>query len=285
MRKYFNYQVKKNIIVQHLITIEALDTSPNFSYPEETHEFYEFVYTDIGTINCALADRLINLEQGDFLLIPPKIKHSYKSIKGKAASIFIVCFQCTSEFLNILENKVRLSPELKTLLSEIVQEAKSAFHFPFNRKLKLLSSPLFGAQQLVENKLEELLICLIRNELNENNNIKLVMSTMELENHLVSDIVTLLKDHIYARINLEGISKQLFYSKTYLNNIFQKNVGYTIMQYYTELKIQEAKKLLRENVSSVDIADKLHFESATYFTKVFKKHTKMTPSQYKKTIL
>ena len=242
MRKYFNYQVKKNIIVQHLITIEALDTSPNFSYPEETHEFYEFVYTDIGTINCALADRLINLEQGDFLLIPPKIKHSYKSIKGKAASIFIVCFQCTSEFLNILENKVRLSPELKTLLSEIVQEAKSAFHFPFNRKLKLLSSPLFGAQQLVENKLEELLICLIRNELNENNNIKLVMSTTELENHLVNDIVTLLKDNIYARINLEDISKQLFYSKTYLNNIFQKNVGYTIMQYYTELKIQEAKK-------------------------------------------
>ena len=57
------------------------------------------------------------------------------------------------------------------------------------------------------------------------------------------------------------------------------------MQYYTELKIQEAKKLLRENVSSVDIADKLHFESATYFTKVFKKHAKMTPSQYKKTIL
>ena len=151
--------------------------------------------------------------------------------------------------------------------------------------MKLLSSPLFGAQQLVENKLEELLICLIRNELNENNNIKLVMSTTELENHLVNDIVTLLKDNIYARINLEDISRQLFYSKTYLNNIFQKNVGYTIMQYYTELKIQEAKKLLRENVSSADIADKLHFESATYFTKVFKKHAKMTPSQYKKTIL
>lgn len=285
MRKYFNYQVKKNIIVQHLITIESLDTSPTFSYPEETHEFYEFVYTDIGTINCAFANKLINLEQGDFLLIPPKTQHSYKSIKGKAAAVFIVCFQCNSEYLNILDKKIKLSSEMKTLLSEIVKEAKSAFQFPFNRKLKPLSSPLFGSQQLVENKLEELLICLIRNELNENNNIKLVMSTTELENHLVNDIITLLKENIYARITLEDISKQTFYSKTYLNSIFQKNVGNTIIQYYTELKIQEAKKLLRENVSATTIADKLNFESATYFTKVFKKYVKMTPSQYKKTIL
>ena len=285
MRKYFNYQVKKTVIVQNLITIEAIETSPTFSYPEEKHEFYEVVYTDSGTINCAFNDKLINLKQGDLLLIPPKTVHSYKAIVNKSASIFIMCFRCTSDFLNIFENKIKLSNDQKSLLAEIVKEAKSAFHFPFNKKLKQLSSPLFGAQQLIENKLEELLINLIRNELNQNNNIKLVMSTTELENNLVKDIVAFLKENVYGRISLEDISRQTFYSKTYLNKIFQKSLGYTIMQYYTELKIQEAKKLLREGVSSNDIAYKLNFDSPTYFTKVFKRLVKLTPSQYRKTLL
>ncbi len=285
MRKYFNYQVKKTVIVQNLITIEAIETSPTFSYPEEKHEFYEVVYTDSGTINCAFNEKLINLKQGDLLLIPPKTVHSYKAIIDKSASIFIVCFRCTSDFLNIFENKIKLSNDQKSLLAEIIKEAKSALHFPFNKKLKQLSSPLFGAQQLIENKLEELLINLIRNELNINNNIKLVMSTTELENNLVKDIVAFLKENLYGRISLEDISRQTFYSKTYLNKIFQKSLGYTIMQYYTELKIQEAKKLLREGVSSNDIAYKLNFDSPTYFTKVFKRLVKLTPSQYRKTLL
>jgi quercetin dioxygenase-like cupin family protein len=123
MRKYFNYQVKKTVIVQNLITIEAIETSPTFSYPEEKHEFYEVVYTDSGTINCAFNDKLINLKQGDLLLIPPKTVHSYKAIIDKSASIFIVCFRCTSDFLNIFENKIKLTNDQKSLLAEIIKEA------------------------------------------------------------------------------------------------------------------------------------------------------------------
>ncbi len=284
MRKYFNYQVQKSVSVQNLITIESLETTPNFSYPEEIHEFYEFVYTDIGGIDCHLGQNAVRLEQGDFFLIPPKTKHYYSALSGRSAAIFIVCFRSASNILNVLDGKIQLPTKSKHLLAEIIKEAKNAFHFPFNKKLKQLSSPLFGAQQLVENKIEELLILLVRDKLHENTEIKLVMNSIELENNLVNDVTQLLKKRIYDRITLDEISKQTYYSKTYLNAIFQKNVGYTIMQYYTELKIQEAKKLLREGKSATEISNLLHFDSPTYFTKVFKKHTGMTPSQYKKTV-
>lgn len=286
MRKYFNYPIKKALVVQNLITIEELETSSTFSYPPETHEFYEFVYADSGAIECRLDGKTVTLEQGEWFLIPPKSRHFYSAIEGCSASIFIVCFRCNSEILNIFEKKIKLNAETKLLLSEIVKESKSAFRFPFDKKLELLETPLFGSQQLVENKIEELLILLVRTEINENNdNIKLVMNSAELENNLVRDITAILKKHLYSRITLEEISRQMYYSKTYLNNIFKKNVGFSIMQYYTKLKIKEAKKLLRENVSPAVISNRLEFESPTYFTKVFKKHTNMTPSAYKKTIL
>ena len=57
------------------------------------------------------------------------------------------------------------------------------------------------------------------------------------------------------------------------------------MQYYIELKINEAKRLMRKNYSNVEIANMLNFESPTYFTKIFKKYTGITPSSYRKTIL
>ena len=271
--------------MKNLITIESLDISSDFSYPEEVHDFHEFAYIDSGSIRCYMEDEQIDLSQSDFLLIPPQKRHFYSAIKGSSASIFIVCFRSNSDILKIFDKKITLNKELKLLLSDIVKESKNAFSFPFNKKLKLLSSPLYGAQQLVENSIEKLFIYLVRNEINQNDQIKFVMNSVELENNLINDIVSLLKANLYTRITLDQISQQTFYSKTFLNTIFKKNLGSTIMQYYTYLKIQEAKKLLREHVSPTTVSIQLGFDSPTYFTKVFKKYTNLTPSAYKKTIL
>ncbi|MBQ7373014.1 MAG: helix-turn-helix transcriptional regulator [Clostridia bacterium] len=286
MNKYFKHRVKKAIVVQNLITVEFLDIGDDFTYPEETHDFYEFAYIDNGAIYCHIENDKIQLSQGDFLLIAPHKRHFYSSVElGERSSIFIVCFQCSADVLSILEQKISLSSDLKILVANILQEAKNAFEFPFNRKLKLLDSPLYASQQLVENNIETLLIQLIRNETKQNEQIKFVMSSIEKERNLISDIISLLKNNLYARLTLEQISQQTYYSKTILNHLFKKNMGITIMQYYNGLKIEEAKKLLRKNHSSAEIANLLTFESATYFTKVFKKYVGMTPSAYKKRIL
>ena len=285
MKRYFNHQVNKAIVIQNLITIESLDITKEFTYPEEKHTFHEFVYVDNGNIHCHLEERDIELTQGDFLLIPPHNRHYYYNTEEFSAALFIVCFRCGSEILSILEQKISLSKELKLLLSDIVQESKNAFQFPFNRKLKPLDNPLYASQQLVENNIEKLLIHLVRNETNQNESIKFVMDSIEKEHNLIDDILTLLNSHLYSRITLEYISQQTYYSKAYLNNIFNKHMGTSIMQYYNTLKIKEAKKLLRNEQAPSSIALQLGFESATYFTKVFKRQTGMTPSAYKKQIL
>ena len=285
MKKYFNHQIKKAVIVQSLITIESLDISKNFSYPEEVHDFYEFAYIDSGSIFCNIENEKHELKQGDFLLIAPKHKHYYQATNDYSASMFIVCFRCNAEIISVLDKIINLNKESKALMLDIVREAKNAFYFPFQTKLKVLDNPLFGSQQLVESNIERLLIHLIRNVMNNNENVKFVMNSVELENNLVNDLIITLKSNLTEKISLEKISQQAYYSKTFLNTIFKKNTGYTIMQYYNLLKIQEAKKLLRENMSPTAISNLFNFESPTYFTKVFKKYTNMTPTEYKKTIL
>lgn len=285
MKKYFNYQIKKVLVVQNLVTVESLDLSTEFSYPVEEHSFYEFVYTDSGTIIGNVEGAEIAINQGDFYLIAPNKKHFYTTKTSQSASVFIVCFNCKSEFIELLLGKMHLEKEEKLLMASIVKEAQKTFVFPFNKKLQLCAQPKFGAQQLIENYIEELLIKLIRWKLDQNENIRFVMNSLELESSIVGDVIELLKSALYARLTLSEISEKTYYSKTYLNNIFKKNTGYSIMQYYNLLKIEEAKKLLREKLSTTVISDKLNFESPNYFTKVFKKYSGMTPSEYRKTIL
>lgn len=285
MKKYFNHRVKKAVEVQSLITIEALELSPAFSYPQEIHEFYEFAYIERGKLSCTLGENVAELSQGDFLLIQPGEMHSYSVAPAQTASIFIVCFSCNSELLTIFDKKIALKREEKQLITEIVAEAKNAFSFPFKRKLRLLESPLFGAQQLVENNIERLLIRLVRSETNKNENIRLVMSSEELEAGLVRDIISLLEERVYGKITLDEVSRRTYYSKTFLNAIFKKNTGDTIMQHYTRLKVREARKLLAENHAPGTVSHRLHFESPTYFTKVFKKYEGTTPTAYKKSLL
>ena len=84
-------------------------------------------------------------------------------------------------------------------------------------------------------------------------------------------------------LTIDNICEQIAYSKAYLFRIFKAKTGKTIMAYFTELKIKQAKQLLRENELSVkEIAEKLGFSTPDYFTKTFKRVTGFTPLAYKK---
>ena len=271
--------------MQNLITIETLDISRGFSYPSESHEFYELAYVDSGSILCRTPDATLTLRQGDLLLIRPNCVHSYATAPEESAAIFILCFQSRCEYLSVLDQPINLDRDRKKMVQEIIRESKNAFIFPFDKKLKPLPDAPFGAQQMVENSMEKLLVHLIRARFSESSDIVFVMNSEELEHSLCSDITKLLKAHIYEEITLDEISRQTFYSKTFLNGIFKKNTGMPIMKYYNMLKIQESKRLLRKGNSVSAVASQLNFESSTYFTKVFKRYTQMTPTDYKKTIL
>lgn len=285
MKKYYNYQIKRAVIVKQLVTIEYLELSSNFSYPNETHTFYEFAYIDSGSLLCTVDNRTTKLQQGDIYLIPPHLNHHYQAITNISSSVLIICFQCDSSVLEIANGKNSTNKDIRSCIANLLQESQKAFRFPFHEKLQPTENPPFGALQLIEHRTEEILIKLIRIKLKQNADIKLVMNSIELEDHLTNDIIAILKQNISHTITLGEICNIVHYSKTYANNIFKRNTGQPIMQYYIRLKIEEAKKYLRENLPTSIVSDRLSFDSPNYFAKVFKAHTGMTPTQYRKKVL
>lgn len=86
--------------------------------------------------------------------------------------------------------------------------------------------------------------------------------------------------HISEPITTEALSKELGMNRTYLCSLFAEETGLTINQYVTQVKIEEAKRLMEITSKSIaEIAEYLGYSTQSYFQRVFKSHTGMTPGE------
>ncbi|HDR4909524.1 TPA: helix-turn-helix domain-containing protein [Bacillus cereus] len=89
-------------------------------------------------------------------------------------------------------------------------------------------------------------------------------------------------NNIYHEISLNELADFLGVNPTYLSKLFKKEVGIPLSLYIQRERIEEAKKLLTlTSYSLTDICLWLNFNDQSYFTRVFKKITTMTPKQYR----
>ncbi len=100
----------------------------------------------------------------------------------------------------------------------------------------------------------------------------------------IREALKYINTHYSQRITLRETAEIAGLSPKYLSSIFKKDTGSSFTEYINNLRINEAKCLLSTTTLTVfDIALSTGFEDQSYFTKVFKKATHLTPLQYRKT--
>ena len=79
------------------------------------------------------------------------------------------------------------------------------------------------------------------------------------------------------------IAEEIHVNPSYLSRKFKEETGMNITEYINLKRVEEAKLYLkRGNITVTDIAFLVGFNDLNYFSKVFKKFTSVTPSQYAK---
>ena len=85
-----------------------------------------------------------------------------------------------------------------------------------------------------------------------------------------------------SELSLDTVAEKAGLSKYYLAREFHRITGYTIVNYVNVARCEKAKQLLSENGVSIEsIARSCGFQNASYFTKTFKKHIGILPSEYR----
>ena len=67
----------------------------------------------------------------------------------------------------------------------------------------------------------------------------------------------------------------------YLSSLVKNVSGKSVMDYNRQAVIQRAKILLRQGFTATQAADDLDFPNLPYFNRFFKRHTGLTPGEYK----
>lgn len=85
-------------------------------------------------------------------------------------------------------------------------------------------------------------------------------------------------------ISLNKVAHVANVSANHFSALFSQNMGQTFIEYLTSLRMNKAKELLRCTAKhSSEIAGEIGYKDAHYFSYLFKKTQKMTPSEYRKT--
>lgn len=99
---------------------------------------------------------------------------------------------------------------------------------------------------------------------------------------LMKKAISIITKNYAANITLDYVANEVHLNPAYFSTLFKKEVGYSFKEYLNMIRIEESKRLLtNSSYSIVDIAIAVGFEDQSYFSKVFKKYTGITPKQYR----
>lgn len=102
---------------------------------------------------------------------------------------------------------------------------------------------------------------------------------------LVNKSLEYIEHHFCDAISVAEIAENLGTSVSYLSRIFKESTGKTLIHTINHKKLEKAKFYLTETDRKVyEVADALGFENITYFSRFFKKHTGISPKDYKESL-
>ena len=99
---------------------------------------------------------------------------------------------------------------------------------------------------------------------------------------LIKKAISYISRNYASDITLEEVAAYVHLNASYFSTIFKQACGSSFKEYLNMVRIEESKRLLANtDYSIIDIAISTGFEDQSYFSKVFKKYTGLTPKQFR----
>lgn len=275
-------QINKLLEILQIMSIHYFEFKSDFNFSGEIHTYWELVYVNSGSAIVTADGEQIVLNSGEIIFHRPGEIHAIASDPKAPPTVFIITFRAKGRHISFFEKRKMIVPTpLRKYITEMINDGNEAYILtddsPYEVPLKRREDGIIGSEHLIKLNLEMLLVKLIRSTVIP----RIERDETRKYEGVAGEIVELINNNVYGRITVSAISEKLGFSRTYIEAVFKKEVGKTITEYMRELKINEAKYLLRKEMYTVvQVADFLCFDSPQYFFRVFKKQTQMTPKEY-----
>jgi len=268
--------------VSRIANIHYFEFTSEYQTADDSHNFCELLYVDKGSISVYADNYSGILSDNQLIIHKANETHSLRCNENIFPHVIIIGFECPSEALGVFfHTPITLPAAHRKMLADVMKEGMNVFAPPYDipntLEMKKRSEYPFASEQMLKLNLETFLIALVR----DYEHLKSDSEAELTHNQMLADICKYVAEHYTEKILLDNICFLFGTNKTTLCQSFKEEYGITILGYIDQLKIKDAKKLLREQKLSItQISEKLGFSSIHYFCRHFKKHVGVSPSEY-----
>ena len=99
---------------------------------------------------------------------------------------------------------------------------------------------------------------------------------------LVRQVAEYVEQHYREKIRLSDLAREVHLSASYLCTVFKEDTGESLSGYINRIRVSHARILLQDSeLTLVEVANFCGFEDQSYFTKIFRSYTGITPRKYR----
>lgn len=281
---YVGTTLEDSLHIEELFTIHYFEYCNKFYFSGESHDFWEFVCVDKGSVNICMDDTDLILHKGDIAFHKPNEFHKVSTYSQIAPNLVVISFRCNSPLMDFFKTKIlKIDEKERSLLASILIEARNLYESPLDdpyltHMIKKKQVPI-GTEQLIRTQLEHFLLHLIRRYSVPENTLPLPATKNTLD--IFKRITDYMEANLSSKLTIEQICRDNMIGRTQLQNVFQKECQMGVIEYFSQMKIDSAKHMIRDGrLNFTQISEQLGYASIHYFSRQFRKITGMTPSDY-----
>ncbi|TXK75895.1 helix-turn-helix domain-containing protein [Paenibacillus sp. N3.4] len=278
---------------------------PGWQYPRHHHHLFELLYCLEGEVAQEMNRESVKMREGDWLLIKSGVRHQSSNPSTAHYGYFNVHFDlddteirsllAATPYRHITQKEASAS-KLRSYISELEtvmhrnrlgasddtteQEQEQPPHLRFEDKLLLHSYTLLIIHDV---------LALLREhpaQLMQTSTMSPPTTKSKDASLFTADVAHAIEEKLSLSLceeaSVAGIAKELNLSRSQCSKLFSKVYGLSPRQYVSQQKLKLAKELLvTTHLSMTGIADKLGFQSASHFSRQFRRWTGLSPSEFK----
>lgn len=295
---YEGIELRDALMIDKIYSIHYFEYMSDFSFPGESHDFWELVCVDKGEVIVQEGNESHILKKGELMFHRPNVFHSVRATGDSAPNLVVISFGCRDEELAELGKGILSTDETERgLLANIIIEARRCFDCrlddPYLQNMPLKQPGLFGAEQLIKIYLQHFLIHIVRRYTGpivlQKRPVQMAAAkTMDRRNdaETFNHIVDYMEGRLDSQLSIQQICRDNLISRSQLSKIFKECSGMGAIEYFLHMKTEAAKQLIRDSsMNFTQISERLGYSSMHYFSRQFKNLVGMSPSEYVSSIM
>jgi AraC-like DNA-binding protein/cupin superfamily acireductone dioxygenase involved in methionine salvage len=253
-----------------------------------SHPDNQIIYYIKGSGKEIIEKREYEIFPGTLVFIPKRKKHLFIPSPGTSAEIFTLRFEIIKNTISGFQKEEKKSLSIlkffyskKPNLWVASFKRKNEIETFINKIKEILEKKGFGYLIALKGYilllLREFLISITERKINKK---------LSIKDKIFMEITNYLKDHIDRKLTSKDVANLVGLSQNYLQKIVKTYTGYSFSRYFNEIKIDYAKKLLKETTLEIkEIAGKVGIYDFNYFSRLFRKIEGISPSKFRNSTL